>query len=153
MRIYVASSWRNAQYPEVVQMLRELGHEVYDFRNPNVSRGSFRWSDLGPDWQTWSPEVAREALRHPIAQGGFSSDMTALLRSDAVVLVLPCGRSAHLELGWAIGAGKRGYALVPDGVSLEPELMYAMLDAVLVGMDELRAAFKPRSGAAIARAQ
>ena len=32
-RIYVASSWRNEFYPEVVQLLREAGHEVYDFHN------------------------------------------------------------------------------------------------------------------------
>ena len=32
--IYVASSWRNGYYPEVVAKLREAGHEVYDFRNP-----------------------------------------------------------------------------------------------------------------------
>ena len=34
MHIYVASSWRNTYYPEVVQALRDAGHEVYDFRNP-----------------------------------------------------------------------------------------------------------------------
>ena len=28
--IYVASSWRNEYYPEVVAKLREAGHEVYD---------------------------------------------------------------------------------------------------------------------------
>lgn len=33
-KIYVASSWRNQHYPEVVRRLREAGHEVYDFRNP-----------------------------------------------------------------------------------------------------------------------
>ena len=33
-KIYVASSWRNEYYPEVVAKLREAGHEVYDFRNP-----------------------------------------------------------------------------------------------------------------------
>ena len=32
-RIYVASSWRNEFYPEVVAKLREAGHEVYDFHN------------------------------------------------------------------------------------------------------------------------
>ena len=32
MHIYVASSWRNTYYPEVVQALRDAGHEVYDFR-------------------------------------------------------------------------------------------------------------------------
>ena len=32
MHIYVASSWRNTYYPEVVQALRDAGYEVYDFR-------------------------------------------------------------------------------------------------------------------------
>ena len=32
-KIYVASSWRNVFYPDVVQRLRDAGHEVYDFRN------------------------------------------------------------------------------------------------------------------------
>ncbi len=34
MHLYVASSWRNTYYPEVVAALREAGHEVYDFHNP-----------------------------------------------------------------------------------------------------------------------
>ena len=29
-KIYVASSWRNQYFPEVVKKLREYGHEVYD---------------------------------------------------------------------------------------------------------------------------
>ena len=33
-RIYVASSWRNKYFPEVVECLRAEGHEVFDFRNP-----------------------------------------------------------------------------------------------------------------------
>ena len=32
-KIYVASSWRNTFYPEVVARLREAGHDVYDFRS------------------------------------------------------------------------------------------------------------------------
>ena len=31
MHIYVASSWRNTYYPEVVQALRDAGHEVFTF--------------------------------------------------------------------------------------------------------------------------
>lgn len=33
-KIYVASSWRNPFQQEVVNILRDLGHEVYDFKNP-----------------------------------------------------------------------------------------------------------------------
>jgi hypothetical protein len=34
MRVYVASSWRNPWQPNVVGLLRSLGHKVYDFREP-----------------------------------------------------------------------------------------------------------------------
>ena len=33
-KIYVASSWRNVFQQDVVNILRDLGHEVYDFKNP-----------------------------------------------------------------------------------------------------------------------
>ena len=45
-KIYVASSWRNQYYPEVVKALREAGHEVYDFRNPPRGGNGFRWTDV-----------------------------------------------------------------------------------------------------------
>ena len=45
-RIYVASSWRNQYYPEVVEALRAAGHEVYDFRNPPHGGAGFHWTDI-----------------------------------------------------------------------------------------------------------
>lgn len=35
-KIYVASSWRNVFQQDVVDILRDLGHEVYDFKNPHM---------------------------------------------------------------------------------------------------------------------
>jgi hypothetical protein len=67
-------------------------------------------------------------LAHPIAEAGFKNDMDALRDCDGCVLVLPCGRSAHLELGWAVGAGKRTCVLEPE--PCEAELMYAMSDKI-----------------------
>jgi hypothetical protein len=124
-KIYVASSWRNASQPDVVSALRALGHEVYDFRHPAPGTDGFSWAEIDPNWQQWSPEQFREALDHPIATGGFGLDMTALEACDVCVLVMPCGRSAHLEAGWAAGAGKRVIILLADG---EPELMYRMAE-------------------------
>ena len=49
-KIYVASSWRNQYYPEVVNKLREAGHKVYDFRNPPHRQGGFKWQNLDPDF-------------------------------------------------------------------------------------------------------
>lgn len=138
MKIYVASSWRNTEQPAVVAALRAAGHEVYDFKNPRPDDFGFHWSDIDPGWLTWSGQRFRDALQHPIAVAGFESDMHALRTCDACVLVLPCGRSAHLELGWAVGAGKRTAILLSNGM-LEPELMYAMVDRVCLDLAEVLA--------------
>ena len=46
MKIYVASSWRNEYYPEVVMKLREAGFYVNDFRNPTSGDEGFHWNNL-----------------------------------------------------------------------------------------------------------
>ncbi len=135
MRIYVASSWRNAMQPEVVRRLREAGHEVYDFRNPAPGDDGFAWSEIDPDWQKWTPAAFVEALEHPTAQHGFRNDMDALQTAEATVLILPCGRSAHLELGYAVAADQFTAVLMPPGN--EPELMYKMVDAICLSLDAL----------------
>jgi hypothetical protein len=124
MKIYVASSWRNQDQPHVVQALRDSGHEVYDFRNPDANNHGFHWSEIDRAWQEWTPEEFAIALDHPIAVDGFNRDMKALREAEAVILVMPCGRSAHLEMGYAIGAGKLTIIFMPN--KDEPELMYKM---------------------------
>jgi hypothetical protein len=127
-RIYVASSWRNAHHADVVELLQNHGHKVYDFKNPAPGEHGFAWSDIDTHWEGWRLAAFRESLEHPIAQHGFWRDMQALKTCEACVLVLPCGRSAHLELGWAVGAGKRTAVFQPDAVERqEPELMYRMV--------------------------
>jgi hypothetical protein len=140
MHIYVASSWRNATQPTVVEALRDVGHAVYDFRLPYPECPEFRWAEVGPRWCNWTAAESREALNHPLAQVGFARDMDALKACDACVLVLPCGRSAHLELGFAVGAGKPTFVLLEDGC--EPELMYRMCTRLCLTTDELIVALK-----------
>jgi len=134
MKIYVASSWRNQRQPGVVERLRAEGHEVYDFRHPAPGNDGFAWSDIDEGWQAWTTEEYVAALTHPVAERGFSSDMDAIRWADACVYVLPCGRSASLEVGWAAGAGKLTIALLDDA---EPELMVKMLDHVCLSLDEV----------------
>ena len=102
-RIYVASSWRNKYYPEVVRRLREAGHEVYDFRNPPHGGNGFRWTDIDPNAPDWTFGQYAEGLHHPLAERQFKADLDALEWADTCVLVLPCGRSAHTEAGWLAG--------------------------------------------------
>lgn len=130
MKIYVASSWRNEQQQMVVQELRKAGHEVYDFKHPTKGNAGFHWSEIDPNWQKWNTQQYREALKHDYAQFGFNRDFDAMKAADACVLVLPCGRSAHLEAGWMKGEGRRVYAYIPAECRIEPELMYGMLDGI-----------------------
>lgn len=114
MNIYVASSWRNTLQPHIVEILREQGHDVYDFKNPSAGNHGFHWSAIDGGWEKWSPSEYREALKHPIAQDGFRHDFSAMLNADACVLVLPSGRSAHLEAGYFAGARKLLFILIAD---------------------------------------
>ena len=134
-RIYVASSWRNPYFPEVVNRLREAGHEVYDFRNPPHGGAGFHWTDIDPDAPAWTYAQYAEGLHHPLAERQFQADIDALTWADTCVLVLPCGRSAHTEAGWMAGAGKRVIAYIPEMV--EPELMYKLFAGVAGSLEEL----------------
>jgi hypothetical protein len=134
MKIYVASSWRNDIQPTVVKSLADAGHDVYDFRHPQIGDNGFRWSDIDEKWQHWTPSQYREYLKDPIAELGFDRDMNALRNCEAVVAVQPFGRSASLELGWAVGAGKMTVLLLAEG---EPELMVKMCTHICLTIDEV----------------
>ena len=147
MKIYVASSWRNILQPAIVMALRRCGHDVYDFRRPAPEVKGFAWSDIDPAWETWTAEQYRDALQHPIAKQGYQYDIDALRGCDACVLVLPSGRSASWEFGYAMGRGRQGYVVMLD--KAEPELMYREAH-IITSMDELFDIFQrasPRSGA------
>lgn len=133
-KIYVASSWRNEYYPQVVETLRKEGYSVYDFRNPHKG-GGFKWSIVSPDYMEWSPEEYKVKLEHPLAKSQFQNDIEAMESCDTCVLVLPCGRSAHTEAGWFAGKGKKVIVYIPE--KQEPELMYKLFDGVACSLDEL----------------
>lgn len=74
-------------------------------------------------------------LRHPLAIEGFARDLDAMEYADVFILVLPAGRSANLEAGWAIGQGKPTAVYMPEYDT--PDLMYKMADLITNNIDEL----------------
>ena len=138
--IYVASSWRNPYYPEVVKRLTAEGHDVYDFRNPPHGGSGFHWTDVDENAPNWTFEQYAKGLHHSLAERQFEADLCALEHADMCVLVLPCGRSAHTEAGWMAGKGKRVIVYIPEMV--EPELMYKLFDDVVGDIDSLILALK-----------
>ena len=140
MKIYLASSWRNEEQQNVVKALRAAGHTVYDFKNPKPGDTGFHWSSIDPNWKSWTAEQFAKGLEHPVAESGFTSDMDALRACDACVLLLPCGKSAHLELGYAVGANKLTIVMFNSASSKEePELMYMMCDYICLNIEEVLA--------------
>lgn len=132
--VYLASSWRNPLYLGVVATLKAAGIEHYDFRNPPDGT-AFSWEQIGGVPGPTPLDVYLKMIDHPVAVAGFAADFEAMQRADTVVLILPCGRSAHLELGWAIGAGKRTAVLLDDPVT--PELMYRAVDYLAPSLFDL----------------
>lgn len=143
MKIYVASSWRNLLQPGIVHALRRCGHEVYDFRHPKPVDDGFRWQDVGgpgsyKHGDKINPETWRTMLAHPRAAEGYESDISHVRGCEAVVYVLPCGRSSSFEFGYAMGQGKKGYVVAFEPI--EPDLMFREA-TILANMNDLFDAF------------
>ena len=123
LKIYTASSWRNSRYPEVVRAIKEAGFEVYDFQNPWDKGAAFNWSQIDSNWESWTIEQFIGALKHPLARRGFASDKAGMDWADICVLILPSGKSSHIEAGYFAGQGKPVHILL-DGT--RPELTYSI---------------------------
>lgn len=125
--VYVASSWKNNYLPGIVHILRRCGLEVYDFREPSPGQKGFSWKEVAPDWENWTPSQWRDALKSSQAMAGFRRDLDAMEKADLCLLVLPSGRSAHLEAGYMAGKGKAvlTLALESSGADLMSLLLHA----------------------------
>jgi hypothetical protein len=112
-KIYLASSWKNAlKVRNLADCFRIHGHQVFDFTDPNNRTGNMdkfvfgakQWAEFSgknpdqieyKDFLTWSP-----------TKRAFKSDKAGLDWADTVVLLIPSGRSSHLEAGYGAGQGK-----------------------------------------------
>jgi nucleoside 2-deoxyribosyltransferase len=128
LKIYVASSWRNGKHDEVVRSLRDAGHEVYDYREEGANHEDF---EIDRDYTVEELETlfGRDDVTSVVER-----DMEQLITSDALVLVMPCGRSAHFEAGVAHGFGKPFFLIWEDA---EPEFVYDLADWITYDIQEL----------------
>lgn len=112
MKIYLASSWRNAEAVKVyMDFLRKQGFEVDCFCDQEGGRVGFDIADCLEDLGHSIYEVdAISALEHPAVSENFkiafAEDKKWLDWSECVIMMMPCGKSSHLEAGYAKGQGK-----------------------------------------------
>ena len=129
--IYVIGSLRNEQIPIIANKLRDAGYDVFD-----------DWYSAGPEaddyWHAYELQKGnnyKEALSGYAAKNVFNFDKLHLDRNDIAVLVLPAGKSGHLELGYFLGSGKPGYILLDDPDRWD--VMYQFANNVFFTVDEL----------------
>lgn len=133
--LYLIGSLKNDSIPYLAKDIRKLGISVFDC-----------WHRAGKDaddfWKAGElikGSSYREALSGYAAQHVYQFDRKHLNRCQGAVLVLPAGKSGHLEAGYMKGSGKWLGIYFPDG---EPEntrwdVMYNFADAIIYGKREL----------------
>jgi hypothetical protein len=131
--IYLIGSLRQPRVREVATALRLAGHDVFD-----------DWHAAGPEadevWKAYEKERGRtflQALEGDFVDHAFKFDFAHLSRCDVGVLVLPAGRSGHLELGYMAGEGKRTYILLEQEEPERWDMMYLLADEVVSDVGEI----------------
>jgi hypothetical protein len=117
--IYLVGSLRNPRVPEIAEELRAMGHKVFDDWYGAGDEADDKWQQ----YENGRKRNYRDALAGEAAQHIFKFDLRLITASDAVILVLPAGKSGHLEFGYARGIGKAAVILL-DGEPERFDVMY-----------------------------
>lgn len=130
--IYLIGSLRNEAVPKVAAEIRRYGLNVFD-----------QWYSAGPQADDYLRDHFlamgmnhKEILQTAAAKNIFEFDKRHILQADAVVLLMPAGKSGFLELGWALGQGKPGYILF-DKDPERIDVMFQFADAIVYSVEEL----------------
>lgn len=122
---FVSGRWRNRDNVRVlVGKLRDKGKTVYCFLDVS-ERSADSYEDPEQAMQRFEaiPNWREDAYVRQV----FETDMTGLKESRAVVVLLPVGKSCHIEAGVAFGLGKH---LILIGEQKEAESLYLIFDEV-----------------------
>ena len=135
-KIYLIGSLRNPEVPVLGRDLRELGFNVFDdwYAAGEIADDSWR------DYEKARGHSYEQALRGYAAKHVFSFDLHHIEEADIGILMLPAGRSGHLELGFMVGRGKRTYILHDDPERWD--CMYQFADGVFFKKEDLYAELK-----------
>jgi len=148
MKIYIASRWKNqVKVLDLADRLEGAGFEVDAFCRSKDGRYAFHWSEFVDDEAELENYDALSFLSDSKVQRAYIEDKRWLDWADTVVMLLPCGRSSHLEAGYAKGQGKLLYIYgnFPKGMF---DVMYGFADGLFRTdqFNELVKAIKAKGG-------
>ncbi len=107
-KIYIAASWKMHNVALMLaRQLRAAGFEVDCFCDNTTGRFVFHFKEIvGNHPKEWN---AVRMIGQPQVIRAFMEDKYWLDWCDTCILLVPSGRSAHLEAGYAKGCGKTLY--------------------------------------------
>jgi hypothetical protein len=132
VKLYLIGSLRNPQVPIVAQQLRHAGHTVFDDWFAAGPEADDRWRD----YERGRGRTFIQALDGFACRNVYAFDRKHLDEAEAAVLLLPAGKSGHLELGYAIGQGKLSFIVLDDDPD-RYDTMYRYATKVVANVDDL----------------
>lgn len=121
LKLYVASSFINPYYDQFIKDLEGLKDAdgkpkflVYNFKNKGIDLHNYKNNE----------EVFKKVMFSEKIKEAVEKERQFIASCDLFVLLLPCGKSAHMELGYAAGLKKPCYIVV-NGV-FDHEIKYLM---------------------------
>ena len=127
MKIYIASSWKMSKWVKAwKEQLVSLGYEVDAFCDDSDGRFVFHFSEIGDP----ADLDAINFLEDDRSKKAFTEDKNWLDWADCCLLILPSGKSAHLEAGYAKGQGKALIIWRNEFPKGEFDVMYGFADLI-----------------------
>ncbi len=133
MKYFIASKWKNK---EMVKMLSDgikfKGHEAYSFLDNSANLLTGR--PIAEDTLFFEEILkSKDWKLNPHVYQIFHSEIKNIRKCDALILLLPCGISSHLEAGIAYGLNKN---LILIGKAEKPEIIYLIFDQTYFNLDD-----------------
>lgn len=132
-RFFIAGRARNRDYIlHICRLFDDLHIPRYCFLENDASYQAAGLDGADPKL---AETVEALGLHHPSVRALFEHDLRAERDAENFLLVLPAGKSAHIEAGIAYGLGKRCYAVGPYDTT---DTLYHIFEKIFRDENELK---------------
>ena len=142
---FVAARYRNRDAAlELARSIRLAGRLVYCFAESRASLEHVGDLNSDPETVMKAFESNTDWTTSGAVQDVFTTDMEALENSATLILLLPAGKSAHIEAGVAYGLKKQCILI---GTPERNESLYLIFDKQYPSIDSFIADLRPVTAA------
>jgi hypothetical protein len=135
LKIYIAGSFKNIDAcREAGGLIRDKGYSTYVFcdEDSEAYKNSIKVRELCFT-ESFTPKTA---LYNGYIQKIYQTNLSELVYANVVVLILPCGKSAHLEAGFV--KGRNGKVIIyGEMIKGEFDAMYGIADLITSDFNEV----------------